>query len=173
MRSRSLSPVRDDKARLRLRTRRTLDGPVVLVPFLRDAWMNRDTRYRRRRAVVTLLGILVTAVTVALSALYIWAVARSGSTPAKVFATVYGLLVVPGWIVGRRWLSRLPGRAADATIGLWGPTYFLLMPVAAGIGLAMLTALFGRDFPGERTARELTAAWRNQPRTAQHPVDPA
>jgi hypothetical protein len=142
---------------LRYRTVDTPDGPVVLVPFLRDSWLVRDTRYRRRRAVGTAAWVMLTVATVGLSAFYVWGLSRSGTVPAVVFASVYGLLVVPGLVAGRRWLKRTPGRTHTSRLGVWGPTIFVFMPVFAGFGLAVLPALAGADFPGERTARQLTA----------------
>jgi hypothetical protein len=109
---------------------------------------------------------LLTAAAVVLSVPYVRAIARSGSTPAVVFAVLYALLVVPGVVLGRRWVAVTPGRRRADTMGYWGPTYFFLMPVAAGIGLAVLPELARADFPGERRARELTATWRAQPRSA-------
>lgn len=155
---------------LRYRTTSTPDGPVVHAPFIRDAWTARDARYWRRRVAATAAWIGLTAVAVGLAVLYVRAIARSGSTPAVVFAVLYALLVVPGAFVGRRWVAAAPGRRGN-TIGYWGPTYFFLMPVAAGVGLAVLPDLVRADFLGERRARELTASWRaRQQQTSERPT---
>jgi hypothetical protein len=131
---------------------------IVLAPFIRAAWLNRDAAYRRRRRVVTVVFLAATAAATAVSVLFVIGLARPHTVPATVFATAYGLLVLVGMWAGRRWLARAPAQPRWTRDGgiLLGAALFLLTPVLAGFGLAVVPALFQHDFPGERRARELT-----------------
>lgn len=138
---------------------------VVAAPFIRATWLNRDEVYRRRRQVATAVIITLTVAAVVLSVTFVAGLARPRTVPATLFSTGYGLLILVGLRAGRRWLTRVPARpnwTRDGGGVLIGAAVFLLMPILAGFGLAILPALLHRDFPGERRARELTDRWQAQ-----------
>jgi hypothetical protein len=139
---------------------------LVLAPFIHTTWVTRDRAYRRRRRVATVGLAAATAAATAFSVLFVIGLARPRTLPAEVFATGYGLLALAGLWVGRRWLARVPARPGWTREGggiLIGAALFLLMPLLAGFGLAVIPALFRHDFPGEQRARELTAALADPP----------
>jgi hypothetical protein len=144
---------------IRVRTTVVHGRPAVVVPFIGTLWLQRGAAYQRRRrlAAAAFGGVSVTAT--ALSALFIAGLARPATAAAFAAATGYGLLVVVGVVVGRRWLVRTPARsrwASDGISGMLGVLLFVFVPVLAGFGLAVLPAMFGRQFPGEQRARELS-----------------
>ncbi|MFF4810675.1 hypothetical protein ACFY03_20925 [Micromonospora chersina] len=156
------SATRADRGRS-VRTITTPDGPVVRAPFLGGTWHGRGRDYRRRRRIATAVVLIVTLLAVALSSLFVVGLARPGTLPARLFASAYGLTVLAGLALGRTWVAQAPARPRWADDGLTtslGITIFLLVPVLAGFGIALLPELFGADFPGERRARELTAMLR-------------
>ncbi|MCP3784638.1 hypothetical protein NLX85_14790 [Micromonospora sp. A3M-1-15] len=147
-----------------VRTVATPDGPVVLAPFVGGTWRGRGRDYRRRRRIATAAVLTVTLLAVALSSLFVVGLARPGTLPARLFASAYGLTVLAGLALGRRWVARAPTRPRWADDGLTaslGITIFLLVPVLAGFGIALLPSLIAADFPGERRARELTTMLRS------------
>jgi hypothetical protein len=139
----------------------TADGLVVRAPFVGASWHDRGSVYRRRRALATVAIAALTLLAVALTVLFVAALARSDSWAARLAAVMYALMSIPGAVLGRRWLNRTPvraQRASDRFVSPLGLLLFVFLPVLAGAGLAILPALVGKDFPGERLARELTAA---------------
>lgn len=147
-----------------VRTIATPNGPIVLAPFVGGTWHRRGSEYRRRRRIATASVLVVTLLAVALSALFVVGLARPGTMPARLFASAYGLTALAGLALGRKWIAQAPTRPRWADDGLTaslGITIFLLIPVLAGFGIALLPGLFAADFPGERRARELTTMLRN------------
>jgi hypothetical protein len=138
----------------------TGDGRVVLAPFIGATWTARDGAYRRRRRIATACIVAGTVLAAGLSAAFVAGIARSHTVTATVGAAVYASTVLGGLFLGRRWLRQAPGRPGWADDGFSAPIGFLvllLVPVAAGFGLAVLPALFAPDFPGERRARAMTS----------------
>jgi hypothetical protein len=87
-------------------------------------------------------------------------IAGVGHQPAGVVVgIIYALVPVPGFIVGRGRVARAPldSRAGPRTALPSGCLAFVFAPFSVGVGLAVVLSMFGRDFIGERRAREATA----------------
>ncbi|MEV4513614.1 hypothetical protein AB0K00_32180 [Dactylosporangium sp. NPDC049525] len=144
-----------------VRTILTGDGPVVLAPFIGATWTARGRAYRRRRRTATAFILAGTVLCGALSAMFVAGLARPHTATATVLAAAYASTVLGGVFLGRRWIRQAPSRPRWADDGVSAPFGFLvllLVPVAAGFGIAVLPALFAHDFPGEGRARALTSA---------------
>ena len=121
-----------------------------------EAWQQRGGAYWRRRVGAVALFLLLTAVVGGIAAGFTVGILRgAGVVPA----VIYDLTLLPGVWVGLRQLGRAPlnRRGAPRVVYPAGCLAFVVAPFAVGICLAVLGAMFGRDFIGERRAREVTA----------------
>lgn len=145
-----------DEATQRLRIEARLHGGVVPVPFLGTTWQERGGAYWRRRVGAVALFLLLTAIVGGIAAGFTVGVLKgAGVIPA----VIYGLTLLPGVWVGLRQIGRAPlaGRGAPRVVYPAGCLAFVVAPFAFGVCLTVLGAMFGRDFIGERRAREVTA----------------
>ena len=154
--------VEDDADLVRLRIQARLHDGVVPVPFLGVTWQQRGAAYWRRRVGAVVLLVVLTLFVGAIAAAFTAGIiAGVGRQPAGVVVgTVYALFAVPGFIVGRRRVAKAPldGRGrAPRTAFPSGCLAFVLAPFSVGLSVAVLLSMFGRDFTGERRARETTA----------------
>ncbi len=146
-----------DEATQRLRIEARLHGGVVPVPFLGTTWQQRGGAYWRRRVGAVALFLLLTAIVGGIAAGFTVGIVK-GAGP--IAGAIYGLTLLPGIWVGARQVGRAPlaGRGgAPRVVYPAGCLAFVVAPFALGVCLAVLAAMFGRDFIGEARARELTA----------------
>jgi hypothetical protein len=152
-------PGSDDDTRLAIAAR--LHGGVVPVPFLGTTWRQRGPAYWRRRAgAVTLFAMLTLVVGVIAAGFTVGIVKGTGARPIGIaLAMVYDLTVLLGLRTGLRQVARAPDdrRGAPRVVFPAGCLAFVIAPFAVGVCLAVLGSMFGRDFIGERRAREVTA----------------
>jgi hypothetical protein len=145
-----------DEATQRLRIEARLHGGVVPVPFLGTTWQQRGGAYWRRRVGAVALFLLLTAIVGGIAAGFTVGIVKGAGPIAGV---IYGLTLLPGIWVGARQVGRAPlnTRGAPRVAYPAGCLAFVVAPFALGVCLAVLGAMFGRDFIGERRAREVTA----------------
>lgn len=145
-----------DEATQRLRIEARLHGGVVPVPFLGTTWQQRGGAYWRRRVGAVALFLLLTAIVGGIAAGFTVGIVK-GAGP--IAGAIYGLTLLPGIWVGARQVGRAPlnARGAPRVAYPAGCLAFVVAPFALGVCLAVLGAMFGRDFIGERRAREVTA----------------
>ena len=157
--------VADDPDVVRLRAQARLHDGVVPVPFLGTTWQRRGSAYWRRRVGAVILLVVATLFVGAVAASFTAGIiAGIGHQPAGIaVGTVYALVAVPGFIDGRRRVAKAPidnrGRAPRTAVP-FGCLALILAPFSFGLVLAVLLSMFGRDFTGERRAREITASLR-------------
>ncbi|MDT5036500.1 MAG: hypothetical protein QOE03_1685 [Micromonosporaceae bacterium] len=140
------------------------DG-VVPVPFLGATWQERRGAYWRRRIGAAALMFFMTLFVGAIAAGFALGIAGGvGHGTAGIIAAVaYSLTAVPGFLLGRRKVARAPldDRGAVPSMAMpVGCLAFVVTPFVVGLSLAVLLSMFGRDFIGERRAREITAGMR-------------
>jgi hypothetical protein len=148
-----------DEATQRLRIEARLHGGVVPVPFLGTTWQERGGAYWRRRVGAVALFLLLTAIVGGIATGFTVGILRgAGVIPA----VIYDLTLLPGVWMGLHQIGRAPmaGRGAPRVVYPAGCLAFVVAPFALGVCLAVLGAMFGRDFIGERRAREVTAQLR-------------
>jgi len=145
-----------DETTQRLRIEARLHGGVVPVPFLGTTWQQRGGAYWRRRAGAVALFLLLTAIVGGIAAGFTVGILRgAGVVPA----VIYDLTLLPGVWMGLHQVGRAPLNARRAARVAYpaGCLAFVVAPFALGASLAVLAAMFGRDFIGERRARDVTA----------------
>jgi hypothetical protein len=149
---------RDEVDGLRLKAMAATNDGIVPVWFLGKTWVRRGAAYWSRRVGAVLLLVVLLGFPVVWAAGCIVAVILDGkTTPVRVALTVlYALTIIPGLLIGRRVVARAPVGAHDQPYGgvPAGLVAFVLAPIPAGVVLYVLLAMFGRDFIGERRARE-------------------
>jgi hypothetical protein len=142
---------------LKLKAMAFLNDGVVPVPFLGTTWLHRGPAYWSRRVGAVLLILLVGAIVTTLATGFTIGIYGGGASPARVVLTVvYALCVVPGLLIGRRTIARAPlsDQSRRSVAAPSGVIAVVLAPFATGVVLYVLLAMFGRDFIGERRARE-------------------
>jgi len=158
--SKKQRPDDDPEARLRLAAR--LNGGVVPVPFLGRTWQDRGAPYWRRRVGAVVLFLLLLGLVGGMAVGFTIGIVGDGHNPVRVIlAVVYDLTAVFGVRLGLRLIARAPlddRRSGAGTHVPVGPLAFVLAPFGTGLVLTMLAAMFGRDFIGERRARQAGVA---------------
>ena len=148
----------DDPAVQRLRIAARLHGGVIPVPFLGTTWQRRGGPYWRRRVGAALLFIVLLAVVGGLAVGFGLGIAGGGHSAARItLAVCYALTAIPGVLVGLRTVANAPldtSRSAPTTVVPIGALALALAPFGTGLVLALLLSMFGRDFIGERRARD-------------------
>jgi hypothetical protein len=145
-----------DEATERLRIEARLHGGVVPVPFLGTTWQQRGGAYWRRRIGAVALFLLLTVIVGGIAAGFTVGILKgAGVLPAA----IYDLTLLPGVWIGLRQIGRAPlnPRNGPRVVYPAGCLAFVVAPFALGVCLAVLGAMFRRDFIGERRAREVTA----------------
>ena len=153
-----------DLARLRIQAR--LHDGVVPVSFLGTTWQQHDGRYWLRRiGAIILLLVLTLFVGATAAGFTAGIIAGIGHQPAGVIVgTLYSLTAVPGFINGRHRVAKAPLDPRSRTPRTAFPSGCLALvfaPFSTGLALAVVAAMFGRDFLGERRAREVTQSLRH------------
>jgi hypothetical protein len=126
------------------------------------AWQQRGAAYWRRRVGAVVLLLVLTVFVGAIAAGFTAGIiAGVGRQPAGVVvSTLYALFAVPGFVVGRRRVAKAPLDSRSRAPGTALPSgclAFVFAPFSVGLSVAVLLSMFGRDFTGERRAREATA----------------
>lgn len=152
---------KEDLKLLRLRAEARLHGGVVPIPFLGTTWQERGAAYWRRRiAAVALFMFLTLFVGFFAVAFTAGILNGAGQGPEGVIlAVVYDLTAVIGFVVGLHRVTKAPadGRvAAPRTFVPFGFLAVVLAPFGAGLCLAVLLSMCGRQFIGEERARQVT-----------------
>jgi hypothetical protein len=146
----------DPEARLRRAAR--LNGGVVPVPFLGQTWPARGGAYWRRRVGAVLLFLLLLGLIGGMAVGFTIGIVGDGHNVIRVvLAVLYDLTAVVGVRLGLRLIARAPlddRKGGPGTHVPVGPLAFVLAPFGTGLVLTMLVAMLGRDFIGERRARE-------------------
>jgi hypothetical protein len=147
----------DDPAVQRLRIAARLHGGVIPVPFLGTTWQRRGGAYWRRRVGAVLLFTVLLAVAGGMAVGFGLGIAGGGHSAARItLAICYALTAIPGVLLGLRTVANAPldtSRSTPTTVVPIGVLALALAPFGTGLVLAMLLSMFGRDFIGERRAR--------------------
>ncbi len=155
---------RQDTDELRLRAEARLHDNVVPVPFLATTWRERGPAYWRRRVGTVAVFLFLLLIVGGVAAGFAAGILGGAHGPVRVvLVVVYCLLVVLGFVTGRRQVARMPydpAHAAPRTAVPSGCLAFVFAPFGLGLCLAVLASLFGRRFPGEERARRLTESLR-------------
>jgi hypothetical protein len=154
------TPAEDFKLRLKLAAA-DHDG-VAPLPFVGTTWQHRGVRYWFRRALAWLTLIFCTALCGGLAAGVTVGILHGGrGIVGAVIACVYWATIIPGLVYGIRMAKVNPAGPRSGGGGLGsGCVSIVISPIVTGICLGYLVMTFGREFPGEPVAREVTA--RNQ-----------
>jgi hypothetical protein len=132
-------------------------GGAVPVPFLGTTWLSRGAPYWGRRVGAVVLFILLLGFIGALMTAFTVGIYGGGAISARVVLTVvYVLCTIPGLFIGRRLVARAPlgARQGRRILAPSGVLAMVLAPISTGAVLYVLLSMFGRDFIGERRARE-------------------
>jgi hypothetical protein len=144
------------EGRLRLQAR--LAGGVLPVPFLGRTWQTRGGAYWRRRVGAVLLFLLMFALVGGMAVGFTIGIVGDGHNVIRVIlAVLYDLTAVLGVRTALRKIAEAPIDKKTGGPGTHvpsGPIAFVLAPFGTGLAITMLLAMFGRDFIGERRARE-------------------
>jgi hypothetical protein len=138
------------------------DG-VIPVPFLGQTWRTRGAAYWRRRVGAVVLMVLALALVGAMTVAFTVGIVGNGDDGDDAvriaLAVLYDLTAVAGVRTGLRKIAAAPlddRRGGPATFFPNGLLAFVLAPFGTGLVLTILLAMFGRDFIGERRAREIS-----------------
>ena len=149
----------DDRDTL-LRRAARLNGGLVPVPFLGTTWRARQAAYWWRRigaAVVALLGLgLVGGMAAGFT---IGIVGDGHSALRDIGAVAYGLTAILGVRTALRKIAAAPlddRTGAPRTFVPNGLLVLVLAPYGTGFMLTFVLAMLGKDFIGERAAREFS-----------------
>jgi hypothetical protein len=146
-----------DPATQRLRIAARLHGGVVPVPFLGTTWQRRGGPYWRRRVGAVVLFVVLLAVVGGMAVGFGLGIAGGGHSAGRiVLALVYALTAIPGVLLGLRTVANAPldtSRSRPTMVAPIGVLALALAPFGAGLVLVLLLSMFGRDFIGERRAR--------------------
>lgn len=140
-----------------LRVRAILHHGVVPVPFLGSTWRERGAGYWWRRVGAVFLFLLLLAFVGAVTVGFAIGIIGDGHNPARIaLGMLYLLTALPGVWLGRRMVARAPIiDAPPPTVVIpIGLLALALAPFDTGLILTLLAAMLGRDFLGERRARE-------------------
>ena len=149
-----------DEQELRLRAEARLHDGVIPVPFLGQTWRTRGAAYWRRRVGAVVLMLLLLALVGGMAVGFTIGIVGAGDDALRIaLAMLYGLTAVAGVRSGRRAVAAAPldsRRGGPGTVAPNGLLAFVLAPYGAGFVLTLLAAMFGREFIGERRAREMS-----------------
>jgi hypothetical protein len=147
------------EGRLRLQAR--LAGGVLPVPFLGRTWQTRGGAYWRRRIGAAVLFLFLFALVGGMATGFTIGIVGDGHDVIRVIlAVLYDLTAVLGVRTGLRKVAEAPFDEKGGGPGTHVPSgalAFVLAPFGVGLVLTILVAMFGRDFIGERRAREASA----------------
>ena len=150
-----------DEAELRLRAEARLHNGVIPVPFLGQTWRTRGAAYWRRRVGAVVVMLLALGLVGGMAAGFTIGIVGDGDDVLRiVLAVLYDLTAVAGVRTGLRKIAAAPlddRRGGAGTFVPSGVLAFVLAPFGTGLVLTILLAMFGRDFIGERRAREMTS----------------
>jgi hypothetical protein len=148
------------EGRLRLAAR--LNGGVLPVPFLGTTWTSRGGAYWRRRIGAAVLFLFLFALVGGMATGFTIGIIGDGHNVVRVIlAVVYDLTAVLGVRTGLRKVAEAPFDDKGGGPGMHVPSgalAFVLAPFGVGLVLSILVAMCGRDFIGERRAREASQA---------------
>ena len=149
-----------DERQLRLRAEARLHGGVLPVPFLGRTWQTRGAAYWRRRVGAVVLMLLALALVGGMAVGFTIGIVGAGDDVFRIaLAVLYGLTALAGVRAGRRVIAAAPltdRRGGPGTFFPNGLLAFVLAPFGTGLVLTILLAMVGRDFLGERQAREMS-----------------
>lgn len=155
-------PGEDLDARLKIAAR--LHGGVVPVPFLGTTWQTRGGAYWRRRVGAVVLMVLAAGLVGGMAAGFTVGIVGDGHDAVRVAGAVaYDLTAVFGIGSGIRTIAGAPVDARGGAPRTFVPNGLLalvLAPFGTGLIVTILVAMLGRDFIGERRAREVSASLR-------------
>ncbi|MEV6847398.1 hypothetical protein [Actinoplanes sp. NPDC051411] len=144
------------EGRLRLQAR--LKGGVLPVPFLGRTWTSRGGAYWRRRVGAVVLFLLLLVLVGGMATGFTIGIVGDGHNAVRVIlAVLYDLTAVLGVRTGLRKVAEAPLDDKGGGAGTHVPSgalAFVLAPFGVGLVLTILVAMCGRDFIGERRARE-------------------
>ncbi|MFI7601988.1 hypothetical protein [Actinoplanes sp. NPDC049681] len=153
-------PKRAEDRDTRLRLQARLNNGVVPVPFLGQTWQSRGSSYWRRRLGAVIVFLAALALVGGMAIGFTIGIVGAGDNPLRlVLAAVYDLTVVLGVRSGLRKIADAPLDTPAGTPRTFVPNGLLalaLAPYGTGLIATMLIAMFGRDFLGERRAREIS-----------------
>ncbi|MCU7727852.1 hypothetical protein ODJ79_29395 [Actinoplanes sp. KI2] len=156
--SKASKPADERDARLRLEAR--LHDGVIPVPFLGQTWQARGPAYWRRRVGAVVLMVLALALVGGMAVGFTIGIVGDGDDAVRIaLAVVYDLTAVAGVRSGLRKIAAAPLDDRAGGPGTFFPNGLLalvLAPYGTGLVLTILLAMFGRDFIGERRAREMS-----------------
>jgi len=145
---------------LRLRAEARLHDGVIPVPFLGRTWPARGAAYWRRRVGAVALMLLALALVGGMAIGFTIGMVGDGDDAIRIaLAVLYDLTAVLGVRSGLRMIAAAPltdRRGGPGTFFPNGLLAFVLAPFGTGLVLTILLAMFGRDFLGERRAREMS-----------------
>jgi hypothetical protein len=148
---------KDRDTRLRLQAR--LHGGVIPVPFLGTTWQTRGSSYWWRRIGAVVLFVLALTLAGGMAIGFTLGIAGDGHDVIRVVpAILYDLTAVAGVRTGLRKIADAPlddRTGAPRTFAPNGLLALVLAPYGTGLVCTLLIAMLGRDFLGERRAREL------------------
>ena len=135
------------------------DG-VVPVPFLGTTWRTRGARYWWRRVGAVVVLVLGLGLVGGMAVGFTIGIVGDGDDAIRIaLAVVYCLTLVLGVRTGLRMVAQAPIDDRTGGPGTVFPNGFLalvLAPYGTGVVLTLLVSMLGRDFLGERRAREIT-----------------
>jgi hypothetical protein len=144
----------------RLRYQARQHGGVVPVPFLGVTWPARGGAYWRRRVGAVVLVLLGLGLVGGMATGFTIGIVGDGHDVVRiVLAVAYDLTALLGVRAGRRIVALAPldeRSAGPRTFFPSGLLALVLAPFGAGLVLTVLLAMLGRDFLGERRAREVS-----------------
>jgi hypothetical protein len=139
-----------------------LNGGAIPVPFLGKTWQTREAAYWWRRVGASLVLLLLLGIVGAMAVGFTIGIVGDGHDVIRVIlAVAYSLTAVLGVRTALRQIAAAPlddRTGAPRTIAANGLLALVLAPFATGLVLTTLLATFGRDFIGERSAREASRA---------------
>jgi hypothetical protein len=149
-----------DERELRLRAEARLHDGVLPVPFLGRTWQTRGAAYWRRRIGAVVLMLLALALVGGMAVGFTIGIVGAGDDGIRIaLAVLYGLTALAGVRSGLRVIAAAPltdRRGGPGTFVPNGLLAFVLAPFGTGLVLTVLLAMVGRDFLGERQAREMS-----------------
>jgi hypothetical protein len=150
----------DRNTRLRLAAR--LNGGIIPVPFLGTTWQTRRAPYWWRRIGASFVFLLLLAVVGAMAVGFTIGIIGDGHDVIRViFAVLYALTALLGVRTALHMIADAPVDdrvGTPRTFAANGLLALVLAPFGTGLVLTFLLASFGRDFIGERTARQASEA---------------
>jgi hypothetical protein len=156
MSKRPATPEETDRAMLKAEA--FLHGGVLPVPYLGTTWQQRGAPYWRRRVGTVLLYVFLLAFVGTFATGFSIGLFDGGaSTLSFVLTAAYVLTAIPGIVTGQRMIARSPlnfTRRRPGLVAANGVAAFIIAPFGTGVVLIFLLSMFGRDFIGERRARE-------------------